>query len=146
VRLNVFRILAGCLIVYNLAGTIGTWSDHLVKAGTSHAHAIMNGTEFTGPLAYVALWCVFLGLTFFGGRVRIVGVVLMSLAAFTYSIGQITELAKSHIDGLSTHKYHVVIGLTWVGLALAVATVVTGFLYLMGYRRAGSSPAVAQPV
>ena len=51
-----FRAAAAALITFNLAGTVLTWTAHLSKPGTSNAHAILNGTEFTGPLFFIAVW------------------------------------------------------------------------------------------
>lgn len=51
-----FRVAAAVLILFNLIGTVITWTAHLVKPGTANTAAVLSGTEFTGPLVFLALW------------------------------------------------------------------------------------------
>jgi hypothetical protein len=54
--LNRLRTATAALILFNVVGTIVTWTTHLTKPGMSNAHAILSGTEFTAPLIFIALW------------------------------------------------------------------------------------------
>lgn len=53
--INRFRIAAYILIGFNILGTLLTWTAHLQKPGTGAASAVADGTQFTGPLIFVAV-------------------------------------------------------------------------------------------
>jgi hypothetical protein len=130
-----FRIAAATLIVFNVIGTVVTWTQHLVKPGTSNAHAILNGTEFTGPLLFIALWTVFVSMTLTASRVRSAGAILMTLFALIYTIGNTAELFKRNV-GLSSNKWHFVLAAAGFGLVISVTTVILGIGYLVKSRTA----------
>ena len=129
-----FRIVAVMLIIFSLIGTIVTWTAHLVKPGTPNTEAILSGTEFTAPLVFIASWMVFVLMTRIRGMVGTVGMVLMTLAALVFAIGETTELFKSNI-GLNSAKWTFVLAASVVGLAIAVITVVLGIGYLVKSRK-----------
>jgi hypothetical protein len=54
-----FQLAAITLIAFNIVGTVMIWTMHLSKPGTSNAYAILNGTEFTGPIFFIVAWAVF---------------------------------------------------------------------------------------
>ena len=133
-----FRIAAAALIVFNVVGTAVTWTEHLVKPGTGDAHAIFNGTEFTGPLIFIALWTLFVVMTLNEGRVRFAGAILMTLFALVYTIGNTTELFKSNV-GLGSSKWHFVLAAAGLGLVISVPTVILGIGYLVKSRTTPSA-------
>ena len=130
-----FRVAASVLIIFNVIGTVVTWTEHLVKPGTSHAHTIFGGTEFTGPLLFIGLWIVLVLLTLVHGKPRMIGVALMTLFAAVFTTGEFHELFKRNI-GISTGKWHFVLGACVVGIPIALATLISGIGYLVTSRRA----------
>jgi len=134
VTLKRFRVAASVLIIFNVIGTVVTWTEHLVKPGTSHAHAIFAGTEFTGPLLFIGLWIVFVLLTLAQGKPRIIGVALMAVFAAVFTSGEISELFKRNV-GISTGKWHFVLGACVVGIPIALATLICGIGYLVTSRK-----------
>jgi hypothetical protein len=129
-----FRLAASALIVFNIIGTVVTWTAHLVKPGTSNAHAILNGTEFTGPLLFITLWIVFVLMTLIRGRAATVGAILMTLFALGYAIGETSQLFTGNV-GLSSAKWHFVEAASVVGLAIAATTVILGIGQLVTSRK-----------
>ena len=132
--MNRFRTAAITLIVFNVVGTLATWTLHLQKAGTSTLHAMAQGTEFTGPTVFIALWCLTVAMTYRAGRIGSVGTVLTTLFALLFTIGESTELAKSNV-GISAAKWDAVMIATVLGVALGAATVATGAAAVIARRR-----------
>ena len=93
-----FRVAASVLIIFNVVGTVVTWTG---KAGTSHTHAIFGGTEFAGPILFIGLWILFVLLTLAQGKPRMIGVALMTVFAAVFTTGEAHELFKSNV-GIST--------------------------------------------
>ncbi len=129
-----FRTAAVALIAFNLTGTLITWAAHLSKPGTSDAHAILQGTEFTGPLAFVACWIVCAVMLWMTGSAARVAAWLMTLFALAFSVGEVSELVKSNV-GVSSAKWNVIIALDAFGLVLALTTVALGALTVARRRR-----------
>ena len=128
-----FRLGASVLIVFNLIGTVVTWTDHLVKPGTANGHAFIAGTEFTSPVLFTVLWIVFVVMTLRKSAIGRVGAILMTVSALVFLIGESSELFKSNV-GLSSGKWDFVLGASAVGIVLAVATVILGIGHLVRSR------------
>src|SRR5215469_11232149 len=107
--INRFRIAAATLIGFNILGAVLTWTAHLQKPDIGVAKAISGGTQFTGPLIFVALGIVSFVLTYASGR-RLVntGVFLLGLWGAGFSVGEVSELLQ-HNDGISTGRWDVVL-------------------------------------
>ena len=132
--MNRFHTAAIALIAFNLVGTVLTWTVHLAKPGTSDMHAVGQGTQFTGPLFFIAAWCVFAAMSYARGRVAVVGTVLMSLAALGFAFGEVSELVQHNV-GVSDAKWSFILGASVVGAVLGVATAATGARSLLARRR-----------
>ena len=130
-----FRRGAWVLIVFNLIGTLVTWTDHLAKPGTANAHAFIAGTEFTSPVLFTLLWIVFVLLTLRKSAIGRIGAILMTVSALVFLIGETSELFKSNV-GLSSGKWDFVLGASGVGIVLAVATLILGIRHLVRPRTA----------
>jgi hypothetical protein len=133
-----FRAAAEVLIVFNLIGTVVSWTAHLVKPGTSNVHALYAGTEFTSPVIFTAFWIVFVLMMLRAGvfgTVRTVGAILMTLSALIFLIGETSELFKSNV-GISSGKWDFVKAASGVGVIIALVTVILGVGYLVTSRRA----------
>jgi len=136
-----FQVAAIVLIVFNVVGTALSWTAHLSKPGTSNLHAVVNGTEFTGPIVFIAAWIVLVAMTWGRGRIATIGTVLMTVFAVLFSAGEISELFKSNI-GVSTGKWDVILAATVAGLVIGATTVGLGAAVLMArLRRNTSEPA-----
>jgi hypothetical protein len=125
-----FRDATIALIGFNLVGTVAAWTFHLTKPGTSAAHAVLAGTEFTAPLLFVAIWVVFAVLLSNASRAATVSLWLMTLFAVGFAFGDVTELFKDNI-GVSAAKWHLILAADVLSLmfgltvaALGVATIV----------------------
>ena len=134
-NLGRFHVAAAALITFNVVGTVLTWTTHLSKPGTSNAHAVLNGTEFTGPLFFIAIWIAATLMTVAAGRTAMIGTWVMTLFAAGYAFGDITELAKHNV-GVTATKWHVIIALDVVGLAFALTAVVVGIMTIASSREA----------
>ena len=133
--INRFRAAAIVLIGFNLAGTLLTWVAHLQRARTGAAHAILNGTEFTGPIVLAAIALVSLGLTY-SGRRRLgqVGVFLIGLWGAGFAIGEISELFKHNV-GISSPRWDVVLAGSAIGIVIGLTTAVVAVRLLADRRR-----------
>jgi hypothetical protein len=129
-----FRVTASVMIIFNVIGTILTWTAHLVKPGTANSHAIYAGTEFTGPVLFIALWIVFVLMTLSKDSVSKIGAVLMTIFALVYGTGETAELFKSNV-GLSSAKWNLIIAASCVGLAIAAITAILGIGHLVRSRK-----------
>lgn len=133
--INRFRGAALALIGFNVAGTLLTWAAHLQRAGRGAAYAIANGTQFTGPLIFVAIALVALGLTYSGRRrLGLVGVFLIGLWGFGFSIGEISEYFQHNL-GISSAKQDVVLAGCAIGIVIGVATAAAAVRLLVDRRR-----------
>jgi hypothetical protein len=132
--INNFRIAASVLIVFNLVGTVVTWTANLVAPGTSKTDAILNGTEFTGPLLFIALWIVFVLMTLIRGVAAKIGVALMTIFALIFTVGETSELFKANV-GVGTDQWTFVLAASVVGLVLGATTAVLGIGYLVKSRK-----------
>ncbi|HVA08160.1 MAG TPA: hypothetical protein VNG12_15590, partial [Acidimicrobiales bacterium] len=113
-----FRIAAWTLIVFNVVGTVATWTAHLDTPGTGNAHAIANGTNFTGPVVFVAVWIAVVLLTMVRGFARTIAIILMTLFALGFGFGEVTEFFQSN-HGLGSGRWNIVLAASGVGLAIA---------------------------
>ena len=139
--INRFRIAAMSLIGFNLVGTILTWAAHLQKAHLGAAHAVGNGTQFTGPLIFVAIALVCLGFTYSGRRrLGLVGVSLIGLWGAGFSVGEFSELFQHNV-GISSARWDVVLAGSVVGLVIGITTAVAAVRLLADRRRARVSMA-----
>jgi len=129
-----FRIAAIVLVVFNLVGTVLTWAFELDKPGTSAAHAVAQGTEFTGPLLFVGLWVVLIALMWTHGRAATVSMWLMTLFAFGFAFGDLTELFKSNV-GVSGTKWDLILAADVVSLALGLTVGIMGVSTIIHLRR-----------
>lgn len=77
--LSRFRIAVVILILFNVVGTVVSWAAHLSKPGTSAANAIVGGTEFTGPIIFIALWIGFVVMMSMTGRIVTIGLWVMPI-------------------------------------------------------------------
>lgn len=136
--LHRFRLAAAAWIAFNIVGTVVTWTAHLSKPGTATTHAILQGTEFTGPLVLIALWIAAVALTYRTGRAAVVGVWLTTLFALVYAVGDVTELTKSNI-GVSAGKWHAILALDALGLAVALCAVVFGIAAIAQTRQVAAA-------
>jgi hypothetical protein len=136
--LNRFRIATATLILFNVVGTVVTSTTHLSKPGTSSAHAIMSGTEFTAPLIFIALWIVFVAMMSTKGRAATVGLWLMTMFAAVFAFGDVTELFKKNI-GVSSNRWHLILASDVVSLAIGLTVVVFGIAAITSSRRASTS-------
>ena len=139
--LNRFRIAASILILFNAVGTVVSWAAHLSKPGTSDAHAIVAGTEFTGPIIIIALWIGCVAMMLMTGRIATIGLWLMTVFAAVFDFGAITELFKKNI-GVTTSKWHFIIGADVVSLAVGLAVAVLGIAVIARSRRVSTSSAL----
>ena len=135
--MNRFQIAAITLIGFNIIGTLLTWAAHLQKPGTSTLHAMAQGTEFTGPTVFVALWCVTFAMTFRPGRIGSVGTTLTTVFALLFTIGESTELGKSNV-GISSAKWDLVLAATVIGVIAGISTVAAGVATTITRRRRAS--------
>jgi len=133
-----FRVAAVALIAFNLIGTLITWAAHLSKPGTGAGHAILQGTEFTGPLAFIALWVACAFMLWANDRVATVGTWLLTVFALGFSVGETSELMKSNV-GVSSAKWSTIIVLDVIGLALALTVVALGVLTIIHTRRVAAT-------
>jgi hypothetical protein len=140
--LNRFRIATAVLIIFNVVGTVVTRTAHLSKPGTSVRDAILGGTEFTAPLIFLVLWIGFLVMMSKTGRIATVGRWLMAAFAAVFAFGDVTELFKKNV-GLSASKWHSVLALTGVSLAMGFAVAVLGIIAIASTRRAHPSTKLA---
>ena len=132
--MNRFQTAAITLIAFNVVGTLLTWTAQLQQPGTSTLHAMAQGTEFTGPTVFVALWCLTVAMSFRPKRVGSAGIILTTVFALLFTIGESTELAKSNV-GITDAKWDVVMTATVVGVILGVGTVATGVHAAVSRRR-----------
>jgi hypothetical protein len=133
--INRFRAAAITLIGFNLAGTFLTWAAHLQRAKTGAAHAVFNGTEFTGPIVLAAIALVGLGFTYSGRRrLGTVGVFLNGLWGAGFAVGEIGELF-THNVGISSGRWDVVLAGSVVGIVVGVTTAVAAVRLLVDRRR-----------
>ena len=133
--INRFRAAAIVLIGFNLAGTLLTWATHLQQARTGAAHAILNGTEFTGPLILAATALVSLGLTYSGRRwLGPLGVFLIGLWGAGFAIGEISELFKHNV-GISSVRWDVVLAGSAIGIVIGLTTAVVAVRLMADRRR-----------
>ena len=139
--LNRFRIAVAVLILFNAVGTVVSWAAHLSKPGTSAANAIVGGTEFTGPIIFIALWVGFVAMMAMTGRIATIALWLMTLFAAVFAFGAITELFKKNI-GVTTGKWHFIIGADVVSLAIALAVAVLGIAAIARSHQASTSSAL----
>jgi hypothetical protein len=136
--LNRFRVATAILILFNVLGAVVTWTVHLSKPGTSAGDAILGGTEFTAPLILIVLWIGFLVMMSKTGRVASVGLWLMTAFAAVFAFGDVTELFKKNI-GVSASKWHSILALTGISLALGLAVAVLGIIAIASALRAPPS-------
>ena len=129
-----FRNATIALVVFNLAGTVVSWTAHLTKPGTSSAHAIVAGTEFTAPLLFVAFWIVFAVLLSTKSRATTVSLWLMTLFAVGFAFGDVTELLKNNI-GVSSGKWHLILFADVVSLSLGLGVAVLGLATIVRSRQ-----------
>jgi hypothetical protein len=129
-----FRNATIALIGFNLAGTVATWTFHLAKPGTSAAHAVLAGTEFTAPLLFVAVWIVFAVLLSNGSRSATASLWLMTLFAVGFVFGDLTELFKHNI-GVSAAKWHLILAADVLSLAFGVTVAVLGVVTIVRSHR-----------
>ena len=129
-----FQTAAITLIAFNVVGTLLTWATHLQKPGTSTLHALDQGTEFTGPVVFVALWCLTVAMSYRPRRVGSAGIILTTVFALLFTIGESTELAKSNV-GITAAKWDVVMAAAILGVILGVGTVAAGVRAVVARRR-----------
>jgi hypothetical protein len=140
VILKRLQIAAIALIGFNLVGTILTWIAHLTKPGTGDANVIGGGTLFTGPLFLLALVIVALLLTRSSRpAVATVGVVLLTLFALGFTVGEVSELFQHNV-GISGAKWDVVLAASVVGVVLGAATAAMGVRTLVANRKTARQP------
>ena len=134
--INRFRAAAGVLIAFNILGTILTWTAHLQKPGISAANAIGAGTQFTGPLALVALGIIALVLTYSTRRwLARTGIVLLALYGAGFAIGEISELFQHNI-GISAGRWDVVIAASIIGAIIGITEAFLAVRALLTSRQA----------
>lgn len=134
-----FRVAVIALVIFNLAGTLVTWVAHLSKPGTSTSHAWLAGTEFTGPLLFIAIWVASTALLWAGDRAATAGTWLMTLFAALFSVGEISELLKSNV-GVSSGKWDAISALAVVGLAIGLLAATLGVVTIVRARRVAATP------
>lgn len=140
-----FRIAAMTIIGFNLLGTFLTWGFHLQQARIGAAHAIAQGTQFTGPLVLVAIAIVALGLTYTGRKpLGFVGVFLIGLWGAGFSIGELSEFFQKRV-GISSGKWDVILVGSAIGIAIGLTTAVLAIQLLVSRRRQvrATTPATA---
>lgn len=134
--INRFRIAACTLIGFNILGTLLTWAAHLQKPGTGAANAVGAGTQFTGPLIFVALGVVALGLTYSARRALVrTGVFLLALFGAGFAFGETTELFQRNV-GISSARWDIVLAGSAIGAIAGLTCAVLGVLALVAHRRA----------
>jgi hypothetical protein len=129
-----FRMATVALIVFNIVGSIVTWTAGLSKPGTSMAHAIAGGTEVTGPLVFIALWIGFAVMMRGTGRAAVVSIWLMTAFGVLFAFGDLTELFKKNI-GVSAAKWHFILAADVVSLIMGLAVAVFGVMTIRESRR-----------
>lgn len=143
--LTKFRVVAVALIVFCFAGDVATWTAHLWAPGRTWTHAILQGTEFTSPVAFTAFWVIFVLMTWMRGVAAKAGVALMSLSGLIFAAGETGEFFTSNV-GVSDAKWNFILVATGAGLALGLATCALGIGYLWQDRgKAKSPPRVTNP-
>lgn len=133
--INRFRIAAMTIIGFNLLGTIVTWVFHLQKSKNGTADAIAQGTQFTGPLVFVAIAIIALGFTYTGRkRLGLIGVFLIGLWGAGFSVGEISEFFQKRV-GISPGKWDVVLAGSAIGLVVGITTAVTAVHLVLSRRQ-----------
>jgi len=133
--MNQFRLAAVTLIAFNVLGSLATWVAGLQNQKLGVANAIGEGTQFTGPLAFLFLACCALALTYTRGRItQRIGIVLIGIWGASFALGDLTQLFQ-HNDGISSGRWDVVLAGAVIGIVLGVTTATCAVRLLLAQRQ-----------